>query len=573
MNRKGGFKPPLRIMAPGGSHSNPQIILTKNNPMKPRSNPLLHISAAVALACAGTVHAADVTLSTGTYTDIQSYDNGTLGPGNANVVTFDSGANYTFSGNLTLPGAWNHINLNSGASLNVGGSLTADISGVSLNGGTLTTGGLYLHDSPNWNGTLNDGKQTIEYGDSVINGSTIIANQSNANFISMAGGVGAANGWVGNWLQIGSDGATIDSNGFDIGNTMNTWGSGGLTKDGEGTLTLSASNYFSGNTTVNGGTLQLGASSASNPQDGYLESSSLLTINSGATVRAMGANAFKGWSGGSMDVTLNGGTLTINDGVTEGGNHSLGNVILNGGEISGVGSSVYGGFNLNGTLTVTNDSTISVSHLNTGNGNRTVDVATGKTLTWSGEISNGSAVGTTSLTFTGAGTTVMSATNSYTGPTTVSAGTLYVTGALSGSAVTVEANGTIGSNGAAGGLGNGLTIQSGGNLDLTNATIALNSTGILSLTGGSLTLGHLTFEDLVGWDWANAAVGTYELIDGNFTINWGTTAYTSAATAYDFLNGKKGYFTSGSLNVVIIPEPGAALLGGIGMLALLRRRR
>jgi hypothetical protein len=33
-----------------------------------------------------------------------------------------------------------------------------------------------------------------------------------------------------------------------------------------------------------------------------------------------------------------------------------------------------------------------------------------------------------------------------------------------------------------------------------------------------------------------------------------------------------GYFTQGSLNVVVIPEPRAALLGGLGLLALLRRR-
>jgi hypothetical protein len=159
------------------------------------------------------------------------------------------------------------------------------------------------------------------------------------------------------------------------------------------------------------------------------------------------------------------------------------------------------------------------------------------------------------------------------GATNINAGTLYVSGALSNSAVTVGATGTIGSNGGSGSLGNGLTIAAGGNLDLTGATLGANSSGILSLTGGSLTLGNLTFQDLVGWDWLNAAAGTYELIDGSFSVDFGTTAYLNAGSAYDFGNGKSGYFTQGSLNVVIIPEPRAALLGGLGLLALLRRRR
>lgn len=37
--------------------------------------------------------------------------------------------------------------------------------------------------------------------------------------------------------------------------------------------------------------------------------------------------------------------------------------------------------------------------------------------------------------------------------------------------------------------------------------------------------------------------------------------------------GRQAYFASGSLNVVVIPEPQAALLGGLGLLPLLRRRR
>jgi fibronectin-binding autotransporter adhesin len=181
--------------------------------------------------------------------------------------------------------------------------------------------------------------------------------------------------------------------------------------------------------------------------------------------------------------------------------------------------------------------------------------------------------GSGSLIKDGAGTLTLAAANTYTGETMVSSGTLYVTGALSNSAVSVKANGAIGSNGIAGNLGNGLTLEAGGNLDLTGATLGLNSTGILNLTGGSLTLGNLTFQDLVGWDWTNAAAGTYQLMDGTFDIAWGSTAYLTEGTAYDFGNGKKGYFTEGSLNVVIIPEPRAAFLGGLGLLALLRRRR
>ena len=50
-------------------------------------------------------------------------------------------------------------------------------------------------------------------------------------------------------------------------------------------------------------------------------------------------------------------------------------------------------------------------------------------------------------------------------------------------------------------------------------------------------------------------------------------SHFGAANQLDLGNGKSAYFEAGSLNVVVVPEPAAALLGGIGMLALLRRRR
>jgi autotransporter-associated beta strand protein len=204
----------------------------------------------------------------------------------------------------------------------------------------------------------------------------------------------------------------------------------------------------------------------------------------------------------------------------------------------------------------------------TGSGTRFIEATTSQSITVASTSNmTGSGQG---FTKTGAGILILDGAKAYSGATFIDDGTLYVTGALSSSAVTVEEDGSIGSNGANGTLGNGLTIAAGGALDLTGATLAANSSGILSITGGSLTLGNLTFQDLVGWDWMNAAEGTYELIDGAFSVNFGSTAFTSPETAYNFGNGKQGYFTSGSLNAVIIPVPEPstlALLAAVGGLA------
>jgi len=298
--------------------------------------------------------------------------------------------------------------------------------------------------------------------------------------------------------------------------------SGGLTKIGAGTLTLSGSNTFTGGVSIAAGTLQLGNTGALNSNAG---SENAVTFGASST-----------------------GTLAL-----------AGNSVV----VANLSTNA-----IPGTTFVQNANGSSVS-----NAILTVGNSTNQSGNYAGTIQNGTGGGTLGLTKAGTGTLTLSGTSSYSGATTVSAGTLFVTGALSNSATTVETTGTIGSNGANGSLGNGLTINTGGNLDLTGGTIALNSSNILSLTGGSLTLGNLTFQDLIGWDWLNAAEGTYELIDGSFSIDWGSTAYLSEATAYDFGNGKKGYFTSGSLKAVIVPEPGISLLGGLGLLTLLRRRR
>jgi len=112
---------------------------------------------------------------------------------------------------------------------------------LNLNGGTVTTGAIK-------NGA---GKITPGATRNVVNanGGTVKANVANANF------------FAGAYLNLQSGGLTFDTSAFDttITNVLN--GTGGLTKTGAGTLTLSAANTYTGNTSVNAGELKLNTAS------------------------------------------------------------------------------------------------------------------------------------------------------------------------------------------------------------------------------------------------------------------------------------------------------------------------
>ena len=72
-------------------------------------------------------------------------------------------------------------------------------------------------------------------------------------------------------------------------------------------------------------------------------------------------------------------------------------------------------------------------------------------------------------------------------------------------------------------------------------------------------------------DWSSIATGTYTLITG--TLDDTNLDNLGLTNAYDLGDGRSAYFQSGSLQLVIVPEPRAALLGGIGLLLIFRRRR
>jgi autotransporter-associated beta strand protein len=268
----------------------------------------------------------------------------------------------------------------------------------------------------------------------------------------------------------------------------------------------------------------------------------------------------------------------------------------------------------NGTSTITSDggSLNLAGNVDSGaTGNRILELSGTSTgaNTISGAISNGTA--TLAVTKSGAGTwTLTSDTNTYTGATNVTHGKLVVNGSISTSSLTTIASGaTLAGSGTVGKTIINGTLAVGnspGQMDFTN-TLGLAGSTIMEIdgtAGAGVTNGH----DFVNLTGAGAAgVLTYGgamtldlgVVFGVGSYSWnlfdmagetGTFATISLADQYsgslldadlngiwDLTSGDNTWqFTAstGVLGLTVVPEPSAAaLLGGFGVLALLRRRR
>jgi len=201
--------------------------------------------------------------------------------------------------------------------------------------------------------------------------------------------------------------------------------------------------------------------------------------------------------------------------------------------------------------------------------------------TYSGALSNGA------LTKIGSGALTLSNTHTYTGETNVTAGKLVVNGNISTSTLTtVSGTGTLGGSGTVGNL----SVTSGGTFAPGNSIDSIDVSGDLTLGVGSFSVFEIdTFGDLS--DLANVSGslvfgGTLNVnnVGGSLVygdvfnlLDWGGSAFgTFGAVNLPALDlglswDQTNLYTSGTLSVV--PEPSAALLGGLGILLLLRRKR
>ncbi len=171
----------------------------------------------------------------------------------------------TFSANRIISNAasadWGRLAIGGGtvtATNGVDGSAnTGATFQLELNGGILETPSLRVA-----NRDLNAaGPEGNNDAHLIWDGGTLKAiGPDNASFITLYGdGGNGANPTQATYVRSG--GAIIDTNGRNIGipvKLLAAGGSGGLTKNGSGTLTLTAPNTYTGPTTVNAGTLRLG---------------------------------------------------------------------------------------------------------------------------------------------------------------------------------------------------------------------------------------------------------------------------------------------------------------------------
>ena len=388
--------------------------------------------------------------------------------GSANAGVSTTGTVTVNSGTVTLGGTKSGVTGVVFIGGGVGGQADYSTGVLTINGGTvivgpLTNGGPGSLDTNRiWlDPYSNDGPSTLNLNGGVLSTARPIQDGSGGNsVVNFNGGTVQAGFAITNApifsaalsVNILANGATIDTQGFTdtVGEPLLHGGSGvdgGLTKIGSGTLTIANNSTYTGPTTVNAGTLQV---NGTNSVLGGIGSSSSLTIATGATVIAAGAdNGLRGQGSTATPITINtGAILTAGNTFT----NNLGPVNLAGGTLTGptaTGNALaYGTWNFDGGVTAggvsaTATSTISAPLVSLSQTGGTIfNVSPATTQTIAGVDLNVIAalahtVATdTGLIKTGAGVMVLNAADTYTGPTTISAGTLTLNGSAAGTLTT-----------------------------------------------------------------------------------------------------------------------------------------
>ena len=512
---------------------------------------------------------------------------GDIGDGSGTVAVTKIGAGtWTLSGNNSYTGdttlSAGTLNINSATALGTGTfviSANTTFDNTSANAITLTN---------NNNFTLSGGSPTFT-GTKDLDLGTGTVTLSGAN----------------RTITVTNSGATLAMGGV----TTDSSGTRTLTKDGAGTLALNgAAGTWTGGINISRGTLKVGNATALGTGP--------IAFNSAAN-----AGTLQNTTGGLINMSTsavniggNAGTIATITG-SAGNDWSLGKL-----------TNTQSG---NAVLTVdTVSATFTSADLSNSGTSRTVTIQGTGNVTITGAVANGGSSTASSLTKGGAGTLTLEAINTYAGATAVNGGTLEiassgsthassaVTVSNSGSALVVNGivNGTLVANASTTISGTGTVSGAAtvsGNLNPGNSPGLLTFGSSLALANSSVTTMEIAGTTL-GVNYDAIDVGTNLTYDGALTLALASTfgAGTYTFDLFDFASPSSqsgsfdsialtgsytGTFTNssgvwsattnsgnetwtftqstGDLSLTVIPEPRAALLGALGMLMLLRRRR
>lgn len=397
----------------------------------------------------------------------------------------------------------------SGTSQTVVNSQIIDTGSLIKNGG----GSLRLNDANTYTGgtTLNDGtlqianNSALGTGTVTVNGGTLESaggSRTITNALTIAGDFSITGdssvGGVETFTISGSFAGTLSAGqhtltqGNDVDVILDTnrdfTGTGGLTKDGAGTLEIrSNDNTFSGGLVVDGGTVQVSQTGALTMGDtvtseNYLGSGNV-TVNSGGTLDVdMAGNNNLTIAGGST-ISNTGGTLDLSNTNTGTGT----DFFLGDGTTAGILENSGGTTN----ITVGDDFVLEDnSELNVSGGSVNIDAA-GTFVTQGGSGTGGS------IDVNGGGALNVD---------------LTTTGSGDGNAFTLGQNDSITVNGSTSSMD--ITAESGTSVNF-NGTVNLTNEGVLTVTGGTTNL-----TSTMSFNGGGSGVpGTLQIVDGDLRID------------------------------------------------------